>query len=598
MTTWQELEKLNTKEYEDAADGWGTVSSRANAAKDRVDNEMLAKLRETQKGHTATAAIGDLAQLSRNYQYIHTECGLIRTALNGLASELAGPQKRLKDALAEAPKTFTVNPDGSVEYPVSPSFLKVPASGSGTASPGAPVPLLPGKAEGGSDANKALAEQIAENIATALREAKEIDGRYAGILRKLKIPDGVKGLDITDAMFIDAAQDTKNLRKASKYREESEIPKGKSPAHNAGWWKGLSQEQRDEYTTLYPASIGALDGLPATVRDDANRMVFAETRATYQVELNAIPPEPPKYAKHPGHGRTVRSEEWKEWNDKYGEKIERLDNSLEGMKSIQQRFDSTGTNGLPEAYLLGFSAEGTGRAIVANGNPDTADHTAVYAPGTTSNLGSIEGDINRMTQLWRTSDGMEGSGNVSTITWLGYDAPQSIVKDSPFRHYADDGAPAYNRFMDGLETAQGGPDKSHTTVIGHSYGTTLVGAAARQGDLSADDVIFAGSPGVQVGSAQEMDVPKGHVWNEDAKGDPVPSLGSWGHGGSQEGGPHFIIPSDNIFGANQMSTDTEGHSDYWKKDSQSLMNQAAVVTGNYGAVQQLEPESVWRGPQR
>jgi hypothetical protein len=62
------------------------------------DNEMLGKLRETQKGNTANATIGDLTRLSRNYQYVHTECGLIRTALNGLASELEAPKKKLRDA--------------------------------------------------------------------------------------------------------------------------------------------------------------------------------------------------------------------------------------------------------------------------------------------------------------------------------------------------------------------------------------------------------------------------------------------------------------------------------------------------------------------
>ncbi|MET7760215.1 alpha/beta hydrolase, partial [Streptomyces sp. NPDC005389] len=31
------------------------------------------------------------------------------------------------------------------------------------------------------------------------------------------------------------------------------------------------------------------------------------------------------------------------------------------------------------------------RAIIANGNPDTADHTAVYVPGTTTNLKDFDG---------------------------------------------------------------------------------------------------------------------------------------------------------------------------------------------------------------
>ncbi|MCP3822482.1 hypothetical protein NLX86_31670 [Streptomyces sp. A3M-1-3] len=245
----------------------------------------------TQKGETATKATADLARLSRNYQYIHTECGLIRTSLNGLAAELAAPQKKLKQALEDAENLkFTVHPDGSLEYPVSPSFVQVPASGTGTATPGAAVPLLPGAGEGGADPNKGKAEDIAERIADAIREANEIDGRYAGVLRKLKT---TSGLVVDDKMLADAAQDTKNVQQAAgKYADDNKIPKDKSPAENAAWWKGLPQEQRDEYATLYPASIGALDGLPSTVRDDANRMVLAETRAQTQLNLNAVGPEP------------------------------------------------------------------------------------------------------------------------------------------------------------------------------------------------------------------------------------------------------------------------------------------------------------------
>ncbi|WP_443045512.1 alpha/beta hydrolase [Streptomyces sp. NBC_00259] len=104
----------------------------------------------------------------------------------------------------------------------------------------------------------------------------------------------------------------------------------------------------------------------------------------------------------------------------------------------------------------------------------------------------------------------------------------------------------------------------------------LVGAAAETGDLNADDLVFAGSPGVKVSGADGMDVPKGHVWNEEAKGDVVPDLGRYGHGGD---GLNFRIPSDEKFGANQMTTDTEGHSGYWDEGSTSLKNQALLVVG-------------------
>ncbi|MFI1458664.1 hypothetical protein [Streptomyces roseus] len=81
---------------------------------------MSAKLRETQKSDSAAAALGKLQRLSRNFQYLHTECGLIRTALNGLASDLAEPQNLLKQALADAAAlNFTVHEDGSVSYPAT-----------------------------------------------------------------------------------------------------------------------------------------------------------------------------------------------------------------------------------------------------------------------------------------------------------------------------------------------------------------------------------------------------------------------------------------------------------------------------------------------
>lgn len=70
-----------------------------------------------------------------------------------------------------------------------------------------------------------------------------------------------------------------------------------------------------------------------------------------------------------------------------------------------------------------------------------------------------------------------------TITWLGYDAPQDPVKDAPFERYAYDGAPAYRQFMDGLDASHSGPGEPHRTAIGHSYGTTLIGAAAEEGKI-------------------------------------------------------------------------------------------------------------------
>ncbi|MFI8517542.1 alpha/beta hydrolase [Streptomyces sp. NPDC085481] len=635
MPTWQQLRDVKLNEYTDAADGWGKVSSRSNADKDRADNGMFAKIHDTQKGETADKATADVRQLSRNYQYLHTECGLIRTALNGLAAELAAPQKKLKQALEDAENLkFTVKPDGSVDYPTQ-SFVLAP--GTNTAHDGAPVPYAPGKGEGvgSADANKGKAEDIAQRIGDAVREANEIDGRYAAALRELKAEPG---LTVSDATLADAAKDTKAMQQAAgKYADDDKIPHGKSPKENADWWNGLTQEQRDEYATLYPASIGAMDGIPSTVRDDANRMVLAETRAQTQLDLNAIPKQPQEYIQNPSgqYPAVIKNPEYIKWDKEYGDRYEELNARKKGMDAIQARFDRTGQVGrdgelpTPEAYLLGFSSEGIGRAIVANGNPDTATHTSVFVPGTGTNLEGIGGNIERMERLWRTSTAMSDGAGVSTITWLGYDAPQSIFTDAPKRGYADEGGPLLNDFLGGLRTSHEG-DPGHLTVTGHSYGSTVVGSAARQGTLPVDDVFVMGSPGMQVGSAGDLDVSKGHVFSAEAdsnpylKGlrlpgpldaltddkyggfnvpfvtsDPVPDIGGWGHAPKKldidvlpswiDGDGMSVVkpqtPTNPDFGATIVDTDgSRGHSGYWDEGTESLLNQARVTVGKYGQV--------------
>ncbi len=475
---------------------------------------------------------------------------------------------------------LTVNTDGSVTYPAGGE-----KSEDGRTPPGGSVSGLTddtasavGRQAANFDPNpnRRLAQDCADLIASALKDASEADEKWAPKLRALKADDD---LTVSADDWADTSSDTKGVSEAAREYLDSlpKPPKNGSPAENAAWWKGLSAEEQAAWVSMHPGTVGGLDGLPSAVRDEANRIVFDTTRGTMQMELNSIPAPPANkwtYIVAGGYPSKVYTDEWIQWNSAYGDRYEHLKRSLRGMEAIQNRFDATGKNGLPEAYLLGFSAEKDGRAIVANGNPDTADHTAVYVPGTESDLASVSGNIDRMVNVWRKASDEADGGSVSTITWLGYDAPDHVVKDAPFEHYAYDGAPAFRSFMDGLDASRAGDVPSHTTVIAHSYGTTLVGAAAETGHLNADDVILAGSPGVKVSSADELDVPRGHVWNAEADGDMVPDIGRWGHGGDG-----FIIPSDREFGANQMAVDSEGHSDYWKEDKQILENQALIVVG-------------------
>ncbi|WP_399091718.1 alpha/beta hydrolase [Streptomyces sp. BBFR2] len=600
------LKAFEPSGYEGAADGYRVMGDSAGKAKNDIDNRISAAVRNRVAGVTATAALGHLKKLAQNLHYLQTECGLVSTALNGFAFDMEAAQRKLEAAIEDAHAAHCeVTADGSVSYPAGGEEVdgKVPEGGTVTGSTGPwdPVSAAVRRQAAGIHPNPHYGKALgfADRLADAVQEATETDAKWAPKLLALKADDD---LTVSGKDWADVRKDMTGVRGAGEKYLDSlpQPPEGGSPKDNSSWWKGLTPEEQEEWVSLRPHEVGGLDGLPSVVRDEANRIVFAEKKAQVQKELNGIPKPPANewtWITSGGYPAKVHTDEWMEWHRQYGDRYEKLTKAHDGMKSIQKRFDATGRDGLPEAYLLNFSAEGNGRAAIATGNPDTADHQAVYVPGTTANLGAIDGDIDRMTELWRQSNAVSPSASVSTITWLGYDAPQDIVKDSPFEHYAYDGAPAYRQFMEGLDASYSSSGEPHRTAIGHSYGTTLIGAAAETGDLKADDVIFAGSPGVKVGSAGEIDVPKGHVWNEEADWDWVPDIGRWGHGGSQWkfGGGTAITPSDDVFGANQMNTHAEGsgpdatkgvegHSDYWGKDTTALKNQALVVVGEYGYV--------------
>nr|WP_210167363.1 alpha/beta hydrolase [Streptomyces sp. SID4946] len=576
----------------------------AGKAGEALDSRISAGIRNQLSGETAKAALRELKELSKDFHYAAAECALAGAALDGFAFDMAAAKRKLEAALEDAAAAgCTVGADGSVSFPAGGKEVdgKVPEGGTVRVSTSPTDPTSAALERQAvhmhPNPNFGKAVGFADRIGDALKEATDADLKWAPKLRALKADDD---LVVSDKDWTDVTSDTAGVRDAGKDYFDSlpRPPEHDDPKKNAAWWQGLTDEQRSDYLSAHPDAVGALDGLPATARDQANRTVLDEAHAKARLDYDAWlkkHPEPERYQPYIDpytgsmpKGLSIESQEWKDWE----EARKNARKSLDGMDAIQTRFDATGVNGLPEAYLLGFSTDGDGRAIIANGNPDTADHQAVYVPGTGSELGNIGGGIDRMTKVWHAANDEADGKSVSTITWLGYDAPDSVWKDAPFEHYAYDGAPAFDKFLDGLDTSHTGDTDPHRTVIAHSYGTTLVGAAAQKGHVSADDLVFAGSPGVKVSRADELDVPQGHVWNEEADGDVVPDIGRWGHGGDG-----FIIPSDPHFGANQMTTDTEGHSGYWDETShgpsQSLKNQALVVVGKGDDVALKPPPNEW-----
>ncbi|MFE5241192.1 MULTISPECIES: alpha/beta hydrolase [unclassified Streptomyces] len=590
--TWAQLRDLKCAELEGAADGWGKSSNRADAARDRIEQQLLTGLRGSQEGEAAQAAVARLRQLGRNFQYVYTECGLLRTTLNSLAHELKAQQRLLREALDDAASLkFTVHADGSVTYPAAGEGLVdgTPLKG-GTASSTAPAGLLPPSGLTAPNPNAAKAQDIADRVTGAVRTAGEIDWRYAGILRRLKAEEGLK---VPDSTWKDAAGDAAEVRDAARTYLKNAVPHDATPAERRDWWAGLTQEHREEYLAVYPDQIGNLDGIPALVRDAANR-------DNLQLLIGKLE----------------------------GRDDEKSITQLAGLREIDRQLGAAPKPGEPPMFLLGISDEGNGRAIVSYGNPDTARNVATYVPG----LGTSLDEDFAKNDLKRALDTAKGARyhdpSSAAIAWLGYDAPQAVDGLSSFavagEGRAVEGGKLLNGFTGGL-AATNENENPHLTAIGHSYGSRTVGAATQQGDglPGVDDIILVGSPGVGVDRAEDLGVGRQHVFVGAAENDPVTKLpskqqaavGAW----AATAGPLAYVagdiadrgdddlwfgkdPASEAFGARRFHVDdgpglvgADGisfgaHSQYFdpKRDAASAHNISLITAGRSGKINTQE----------
>ena len=400
-------------------------------------------------------------------------------------------------------------------------------------------------------------------------------------------------------------KDTGGVLKADENYLDSlkEPPKHGTPKENAAWWKSLTDEQRADYISVHPDSIGWMDGLPSAVRNEANRTVLDEAHGGAQVEMDAwMAKEPQHYWErdtlNPNTGEEVTqkipTDEWLAWE----KEREELQKPIDGMDAIQSRFDDyTGESTQP--YLLGFDDKKLGHVVMSVGNPDTADNVVTYVPGTGSKLSSVDGDISRAEVLQDQAANTDPLHSTASIMWLGYDAPQSLVGDATDAKWADNAREPLGNFMTGLDTAHHG-GHANSTLLGHSYGTLVAGETMRDHpDLPVDNAILVGSPGVGVSRAQDLNIPADRVWAATAKNDMVnmapPPAGQWAPLNPMAYwrlfNDHSVMygndPTSDEFGGQAFGVAdgkfplSDGlmpaHSQYWEGDS--LKDMAKIVTG-------------------
>lgn len=336
------------------------------------------------------------------------------------------------------------------------------------------------------------------------------------------------------------------------------LPKGAEPEEVARWWESLTSHEHEALLIALPGVIGGLAGLPAWVRDRANRLVLDR-------DLVALG----------WKGRTLSPAQR---------------HTLRLARSVDESLAAH-----PGSLLYGYDPgafEGDGGVSVWTDDPRNAEHLAVLVPGFTTDAGDLERVLERAEWI---DDAAEASGDdVAVLAWLGYDAPDNLWGDADALEVltataADDGGSLLADLVDGLRA---GDDPEQLTVIGHSYGSTTAALAAAHHGLAADDLVLVGSPGAGPGvqTADDLGVPDGHVWVGANSRDPVVHLGDhgwWGSGSLGAGLGHD--PAADEFGsirfhAESSPGDVRGpiavHGSYFDPGSESLTNIGAIVSGH------------------
>ncbi|MGH3913676.1 MAG: alpha/beta hydrolase [Pseudonocardiaceae bacterium] len=410
--------------------------------------------------------------------------------------------------------------------------------------------------------------EVVDRLEQLLRRADDVDADFAAILRRAahgEIDDG------TGSALAQAAATGEGSGGLSALGP----PENGTPGDNAGWWASLSDQERRALIDSDPGALGNLDGLPAAVRDEANRARIDAERAALEAERNRLQAD----LDDNWFGGTFTNAD---------AALEHVNAKLAALDRIEQTLDQPGERQLLLLDLSGERAE----AAVAVGNVDTADHVAVFTPGLGSTVdGSLERYDDNMEQLRQQAETESrrygDGGSVAAVTWIGYQAPQfgvegfnpldsdSVVHDDSARAGGADLAEFY-RGIDVSRTTD-----PHLTALGHSYGSTTTGFALQE-QTGVDDAVFFGSPGIGTSHVEDIQVPEGHTYRIEARNDFVADTGRFGIDPTYVDGVTGLSAREETLPDGRRLVESTGHSDYLTQNSTSQYNMSVVVAGLHG----------------
>ncbi|NKY89644.1 PfkB family carbohydrate kinase [Nocardia veterana] len=345
------------------------------------------------------------------------------------------------------------------------------------------------------------------------------------------------GFDDEQQRLADGALRAGGLDSADKLRRREQRPSMQDAQHHSNeigrWWDslsdpaepgGLSKAQR-ALIQVYPQQIGNADGLPAVIRDHANRLAIRR-------ELDEFVARKPVGVGMLAWLRTeLTAAERKQFSN-----LVHVRNHLR-----QMDMQATEVPGSPPVHLLSYDStafHGNGKVVAALGNVDTAHTVNWHVPGTNTASTSLAYQFKPLRNLYEETLRVEPSLELASIIWIGYAAPTGPLNTgyakAAFRRRARVGGIRLRCDIAAFHATRrrtGTADRSQLVnrLYGFSYGSTTTCYAGRDGRLAGlvHSVILAGSPGTgPLRHAAEFGIGADNVYIFGSWRDTVSTLGA------------------------------------------------------------------------
>ncbi|WP_157187612.1 helix-turn-helix domain-containing protein [Nocardia vinacea] len=379
---------------------------------------------------------------------------------------------------------------------------------------------------------------------------------------------------------------------------------------NGEWWNSLSDPTEPGRLSatqraliqVYPHRIGNADGLPATIRDHANRLSISRDLGEF-------------IARKPADQRLLN---WlrTDLTDAERKQFGNLVHTRNHLQELDRQ--AAEIPGSPPVHLLSYDStafDGKGKVVVALGNVDTAHTVNWHVPGTNTTSSSLAYQFKPLRNLYEETLRVDPSLELASIIWIGYDAPAGPVNTgyakAAFRRRARVGGrrllsdiAAFHATRSIAGTAA--PDQLVIRIYGHSYGSVTMFYAGRYGGFAGlvRSAIASGSPGAaSVRHAAELGIGADNVYVAASWRDLVTMFGSDEPGAWSRFNPRLglgIDPATEAFGAKRIgaefpdSPDFAGveavHQGYLHRDpatglpTEALANVAQITAGRGDAL--------------